>query len=273
MNSAASPSNGPAHRMRTPNTPEPVCARCIRHVILDGVEAVVFDFDGTIGDTTPGQERALRAALRDFGIALDPAWYRQHVGLSIHDLLSALPDARELPHDEIIRTSRGQLLAAVDSITPIDCVVSLLHAARRAALPSAIASGASGLLVHPALAALGLTAAFGAIVVREDAPRGKPAPDLYLEAARRLGIPPSRCLAVDDAPDGIASARTAGMQVLTLVDGHLAHADARPPRPAQHRQNTPAPADDAPRAPQNGAPESPHGAHQPMAPSRTTRGA
>ena len=53
---------------------------------------------------------------------------------------------------------------------------------------------------------------------------GKPAPDLYLEAARRLGVPATHCLAVDDAPDGIASARAAGMNVLTLGESHLAAA-------------------------------------------------
>ena len=193
--------------------------------ILDGIEAVVLDFDGTLADTTPSHEQALRAALQPHGLDLDPGWYLRHAGLSIRDLLAELPGARQLPHDEIIQQSRNCLLATIRYITPIDCVVTLLRAARRAGLPCAIASGASRLLVQPGLEALGLSDEFAAVVAREDAPRGKPAPDLYIEAARRLDVPPGRCLAVDDAPDGVTAARAAGMHVLTLAGGHLAPAD------------------------------------------------
>jgi beta-phosphoglucomutase-like phosphatase (HAD superfamily) len=185
---------------------------------------VVLDFDGTLADTTPSHEQALRAALQPHGLDFDHGWYFRRVGLSIRDLLAELPGARHLPHDEIIQQSRTHLLATVRSITPVVCVVTLLRAARRAGLPCAIASGASRLLVQPGLEALGLSAEFAAVVAREDAPRGKPAPDLYSEAARRLDVPPGRCLAVDDAPDGVTAARAAGMHVLTLADGHLAPA-------------------------------------------------
>jgi beta-phosphoglucomutase-like phosphatase (HAD superfamily) len=210
---------------------EATCTQCDLHTIPADIEAVVFDFDGTLADTTRGHERALRAALRQFDVELDAAWYRQHVGLSIHDLLAELPAARGLPHDEIVRQSRAKLLAKLVTVTPIDCVVTLLRAARHAELPCAVASGASGSLVRPGLAALELTDEFSAIVAREDAARGKPAPDLYAEAARLLNVPAERCLAVDDAPDGVASARTAGMNALTVVDGHLASADTTAANP------------------------------------------
>jgi beta-phosphoglucomutase-like phosphatase (HAD superfamily) len=200
--------------------------------ILDGIGAVVFDFDGTLADTTPSHEQALRAALQAHGLDLDPGWYLQHAGLSIRDLLAQLPGARHLPHDEIIQHSRTHLLATIGCITPIGSVVTLLRAARRAGLPCAIASGASRLLVQPGLEALGLTSEFAAVVTGEDAPRGKPAPDLYIEAARRLDVPPSSCLAIDDAPDGVTAARAAGMHVLTLNDGHLTPADGGGDQPA-----------------------------------------
>ena len=109
-----------------------------------GIEAMVFDFDGTLADTTRSHEQALRAALQPHGLDLHHDWYRQHLGLSIHDLLATLPGGRQLPHDEIIRQSRTYLLATVHSIAPIACVVSLLRAARRAGLPCAVASGAAG---------------------------------------------------------------------------------------------------------------------------------
>ncbi|WP_100112594.1 HAD family hydrolase [Streptomyces alboflavus] len=190
--------------------------------IPGGIAALVFDFDGTLADTTPGHEQALRTALQPYGLHLDHDWYRRHVGLSIQDLLAALPGGSSLPHESVIRSSRTQLLAAVGRITPLPCVVALLRTARRAGLPCAVASGASRLLVRPGIDALDLAGEFAAVVTREDVARGKPAPDLYLAAARQLGFAPGRCLAVDDAPDGIASARAAAMPVITVKDGHLA---------------------------------------------------
>lgn len=197
--------------------------------IPDGTRALILDFDGTLADTTPGHEQALRAALQPHGVHLDTDWYRRHIGLSIHDLLAALPGAEHLPYEEIIQASRAHLLAQVDTLAPIACTLALLHAAHRAHLACAVASGASRLLVGPGINALGLEHVFAAVVAREDAPRGKPAPDLYLEAAHQLGVPPDSCLAVDDAPEGIASARAAGMRVLTIAGGHLTPA-AGPPR-------------------------------------------
>ncbi|WP_152363211.1 HAD family hydrolase [Microlunatus speluncae] len=190
------------------------------------VRGLIFDFDGTIADTTQGHEQALAAALRPHGVYLDGAWYRSHVGLSIHDLLAALPGAAHLhlPAEEVIRASRTHLLARLHTLEPVACVIEVLRTARRLGLRCAVASTASRALVAPGLTALGLDGAFTAVVTREDAPRGKPAPDLYLVAADRLGLPPCECLAIDDAPAGLASARAAGMRVLTVTGGHVAPA-------------------------------------------------
>jgi len=127
----------------------------------------------------------------------------------------------------------------VHSISPIACVGSLLRAARQAGLPCAVASSASQLLVHPGLEALGLIHEFAAVVTREDVAHGKPAPDLFLAAARHLDVAADRCLAVDDAPDGIASARAAGMQVITVVDGHLTPTNGIAGAACRHEQQSP----------------------------------
>ncbi|MGY0466706.1 HAD family hydrolase [Kitasatospora sp. cg17-2] len=193
--------------------------------------ALILDFDGTLADTRQSHEEALRAALLSYGVALDADWYARYVGLSIGDLLAALPGSRVLPHDEVIARSRAHLLAEVHTITPIACTAELLRRARAAGLPCAVASGASRQLVGPGLAALGLRGEFAAVVAREDAARGKPDPELFLTAARRLGITPRRCLAVDDASAGVAAARAAGMRVLTMAGAHLAPVSSAPSTP------------------------------------------
>ena len=253
---------GSAGAARITRSQEPASVLGDHPAILEGIGAVVFDFDGTLADTTPSHEQALRAALQPHGLDLDPGWYLRHAGLSIGDLLAKLPGARHLPHDEIIQDSRARLLAAIECLTPIGSVVTLLRAARRAGLPCAIASGASRLLVQPGLEALGLANEFAAVVTGEDAPRGKPAPDLYIEAARRLDVPPSRCLAIDDAPDGVTAARAAGMHVLTLAGGHLAPADGGGDQTGQTR---------ARRHPRNGGRGLP-GGRRPAAPDATPAG-
>ncbi len=253
---------GSAGSARITRSREPASGLGDHPAMLDGIGAVVFDFDGTLADTTPSHEQALRAALQPHGLDLDPGWYLRHAGLSIRDLLAQLPGAGHLPHDKIIQHSRIRLLATIGCITPIGSVVTLLRSARRAGLPCAIASGASRLLVQPGLEALGLTNEFAVVVTGEDVPRGKPAPDLYIEAARRLDVPPSRCLAIDDAPDGVTAARAAGMHVLTLPGGHLASADGGSDQTGRAR---------ADRYPRNGGRGLP-GGPRPAAPTPTSAG-
>lgn len=209
---------------RITGSPGPAAVSGDDPAVLDGIAAVVFDFHGVLADTALSHEQALREALQPHGLHLDPGWYSRHAGLSIRDLLAQLPGARHLPHDQIIQHSRARLLTAIDRITPISSVITLLYAARRAGLPCAVASGASHLLVLPGLDALSLSDEFAAVVTAQDVPRGKPDPGLYTEAARRLGVPPGRCLAVDDTPDGVTAARAARMHVLTVRDGQLAAA-------------------------------------------------
>lgn len=196
--------------------------------IPDSVEALILDFDGTLADTTTSHEQALRAALQPHGLDLDHDWYRHHVGLSIHDLLTTLPGGQLLPHDEIIRHSRTHLLATVHSITPIACVVSLLHAARRAGLPCAVASGASRLLVHPGIEALGLMDEFAAVVAREDVTHGKPAP----RPVRRGCPPPRRC--VEPLPRRRRRSRRCHLRPRGRNAGD--HGDRRPPGPHRRRR-------------------------------------
>lgn len=196
--------------------------------MLAQASALIVDYDGTFAETGAARQTALARALALHGSHLDPAWYRARTGLSISDLLAELPDASRLDHDAIIAASRSQLLRCVDRIEPVPSVLALVRLAVEHAIPCAIASGTTRELVQPGLDALGHTGLFATVVVREDVANGKPAPDLYLAAAHRLGVPAAHCLAVDDAPQGIEAARRAGMAVLTLNSGLLARVPHAP---------------------------------------------
>jgi len=208
--------------------------------LLAHADGLVVDYDGTLVDTAAAREAALTHALAMHGVQLDLPWYRAHTGLSIQDLLSQMPAAADLDHTAVIRASRNRLLHGLGRIQPIPQVLQLVRLARTYRIPCAIASGTSGELVRPGLDALGLTELFTAVVVREDTQHGKPAPDLYLHAAERIGVPAKRCLAIDDAPDGEEAAQRARMTVLTLRAGQLAlpetdQTDSRVAPQAVHR--------------------------------------
>src|SRR5207249_11683310 len=87
--------------------------------------------------------------------------------------------------------------------------------------PLALASSSNRPLIEAALESAGLARFFRATVSSEEVPRGKPAPDVYLEAARRLGVEATRCAAVEDSHSGIRSAKAAGMRVLAIPNQHF----------------------------------------------------
>ncbi|MGW5868346.1 HAD family hydrolase [Streptomyces sp. NPDC055239] len=183
---------------------------------LDGIQGLILDWDGTLADTHQARYRALAQALSPYHVALPETWYRQHAGLPILDLIARLP--KPVPASRVRAASSQLLLHHLQSgrLRPIPVTLALLQQAHTAGLPCAIASSASRPLVAAGLSSLGLLDTFQAVVTADDVAQGKPAPDVFLEAAHRIGVPALRCLAVDDAPDGIAAARAARMNVLTL---------------------------------------------------------
>jgi HAD superfamily hydrolase (TIGR01509 family) len=105
----------------------------------------------------------------------------------------------------------GYFVDLIPEVLPIEPVVALVRQFHGTA-PMAVASGGHREIVIKTLDALGLTEFFETVVGMEDVERGKPAPDPFLEAARRLGVEPEACLVFEDSPTGIDAAKAAGMQ-------------------------------------------------------------
>ena len=197
-------------------------------------EAVVLDMDGVLIDTEPVWRAAQSAVFAGFGVALSERDLLDSTGQPIEELIpiwrrrSPGPDPAgpELTDDEIADRIIDQVIAYVKARgRPMPGVTAAIALFERCGLRLAIASSSPLRLIDAVCDRLGLTR----ITVRcsaMDEARGKPAPDVYLTAARRLGVAAAGCLALEDSPAGVASAVSAGMRCVAVPDPLLA-ADPR----------------------------------------------
>jgi HAD superfamily hydrolase (TIGR01509 family) len=134
----------------------------------------------------------------------------------------------EGPLDDLVRAYDEELIRQLSRIhETLPGVRELIAALRDRDVPIGVASSSLPAWIEALLGALGLTGAFDALVSATMVEHPKPAPDIYIEAARRLGKPPGRCIAIEDTPTGLASAKAAGMLVLQV----RAASTAWPPQP------------------------------------------
>lgn len=188
-------------------------------------DAVIFDMDGTLIDSTAAVERAWTAWAKEEGVTAE-ALAGQH-GVPSEDVVRAvLPPHR---HDAAIERINALELADVWGIVPLPGATETLQA-----LPAdqvAIATSCSAPLAKARLSASGLRPP-QVVITADDVERGKPAPDPYRTAAGWLGADPQRCLVVEDAPKGVLAARAAGsatLAVLTTTPATDLDADLRVP--------------------------------------------
>jgi pseudouridine-5'-monophosphatase len=191
--------------------------------------AVIWDLDGTLLDTEPLYTEAVQAVVGRYGKTYDWSLKRRIVGGDAR--VGAALVIRELGIplgvDEYLR-ERDVVLHELFKNTPAaPGVVSLVRALHGIGVPLAIATSANRALTELKLARHDWVGCFSAIVCAGDPgiARAKPAPDLFLAAARALGVAPEQCLVLEDAPNGVAAARAAGMDVIAIVDPHMCGAD------------------------------------------------
>jgi HAD superfamily hydrolase (TIGR01509 family) len=182
------------------------------------IEAVVFDLDGVLVDSEHVWDAARRELAAERGLPWPEPATRDMMGMSsvewsryMHDRVG-LPEPPEEISAEVVRRLEEIYRRELPLIDGAAEAVERL--AER--WPLGLASSSNRELIDLVLELSGLTRLFQVTVSSEEVPRGKPAPDVYLEAARRLGVAPARCAAVEDSENGIRSAKAAGMCVLAI---------------------------------------------------------
>jgi HAD superfamily hydrolase (TIGR01509 family) len=189
-------------------------------------EAVVFDMDGVLLDSEPLHHTVLNEVLAAEGQSLSFEQYRPYIGTTLEytwgDIVQRLA----------LRGSVAEYIAQYDAgildsyrrhsvIAPGAKRLLALLADR--GLRLAVASSSRTSWVEAALETLGIRRCFELLVTGDMVQRSKPHPEIYVLAAQRLGVPPDRCLAVEDSPKGVQSARAAGMTVVGVRTEYTAH--------------------------------------------------
>jgi len=182
------------------------------------IDAVVFDLDGVIVDSEHVWDEVRAAYTRESGGRYTDRATRDMMGMSSLEWSKYMASELGVPGtpEEINAAVVERMLARYGEAPPL--IPGAVDAVRAIAQrwPVGIASSSNRELIDVVLAASGLADLVRVAVSSEEVARGKPAPDVYLEAARRLGVEPSQCAAVEDSHNGIRSAKAAGMRVLAI---------------------------------------------------------
>jgi HAD superfamily hydrolase (TIGR01509 family) len=189
-----------------------------------GLDAVIFDMDGVLVDSEPLYDLATTEFLRRRGVDADPAHFDTLRGLPLPEVWAALADRYRLaePVEELAEAASRDLdrfFADRGRLEPIPGVRELVAALNGAGLPLAVASSSPHRRVGDLLGRLGLDRSFPVVVSGDEVRRGKPDPEIFLTAARSLGVDPDGCVVVEDSERGVAAALGAGMRCVGLDRG------------------------------------------------------
>jgi len=179
--------------------------------------AIIFDCDGTLADSMPLHWRAWDAIARRHGLAFSEQRFYSLGGVPARDVLKMLRAEQGVPFDPLMvaREKEAVYLPLIAQIEPINQVVGVARE-HYGKIPMAVASGGTQRIIQQVLEHLDIRHLFQAIVTSEDVVKQKPAPDIFLEAARRLGVPPQFCRAYEDTDLGMQAIRAAGMEAVDV---------------------------------------------------------
>lgn len=185
------------------------------------VEAVLFDMDGLLIDTEAVYIDALQDAARDLEIEMSLEFCHSMIGISGRECDVMIQNfyGSGFRIDRFRERFSGHAKRRLDTHLPIKPgVVEMLDFLAGRGLRLAVATGSGRITAERHLGKAGLIDRFGAVATRDDVENAKPAPDVYLEAARRLGVTPDRCIAFEDSNVGLTAAHAAGTMAFMVPD-------------------------------------------------------
>jgi beta-phosphoglucomutase family hydrolase len=184
-------------------------------------KAYLFDCDGTIVDSMPLHYVAWKRVLSEQGCSFSEELFYAWGGMPIRAIIAALNEEQGLsmPVEETARKKERYYTEMIEDLKAIPEVLAHIED-QHGKIPFAVVSGSTRDSVETSLGALGLLGRFDTLVCAGDYAKGKPDPEPFLTAARRLGVQPEECLVFEDAETGVAAARAAGMAVVKVPLPH-----------------------------------------------------
>lgn len=200
---------------------------------LPNIRAVIFDMDGVLTDSEPLINAAAIAMFKEKGLSVQPDDFLPFVGTGEERYIGGVAEKHNFPLDAAEakhRTYEIYLGLVPDRLQAFPGAVELVHRLRKAGLLVAVASSADEIKVAANLQKIGLPMDFwDEVLTGEEVKNKKPAPDLFLSAARKLGVEPEECAVVEDAITGVQAAKAAGMRCVAVAQtfpaGRLGEAD------------------------------------------------
>lgn len=179
--------------------------------------ALIFDCDGTLADTMPLHWQVWQTLLPRYGLHFTEERFYALGGIPSRDIARMLAAEQSVAIDplQVAQEKEQGYLELLAHVAPIETVVRIAreHSGK---LPMAVASGGSRKVIEIVLNHVGIRDLFAAVVTNEDVKNQKPAPDIFLEAARRLGVLPQFCRAYEDTDIGLEAIRAAGMEAVDV---------------------------------------------------------
>jgi beta-phosphoglucomutase-like phosphatase (HAD superfamily) len=205
---SSAPGNLPGSRSAAPRHLSPVP----RHI-----QGIIFDCDGTLADTMPMHWRAWQAIAARHRFHFPQDRFYALGGVPSRDILRmlSLEQGLGLDHQAVAHEKEAEYLPLLAQVEPINAVVGVARE-NYCEIPLAVASGGTQDIIGQVLEHLGIRRLFQAVVTSEDVVNQKPAPDIFLGAARRIGVPPQHCRAYEDTDLGMQAIRAAGMEAVDV---------------------------------------------------------
>jgi beta-phosphoglucomutase family hydrolase len=182
-------------------------------------KGLIFDCDGTLADTMPLHWIAWQTITSRHGLEFPIDRFYSLGGVPTRDILKMLgrEQGKALDHIAVAKEKEAAYLPLMHKVTPIEVVVAVARE-NYGKVPMAVASGGMKHIIEEVLQHIGIRDLFDAVVTSEDVVNQKPAPDIFLEAARRIGVPPEQCRAYEDTDLGMQAIRSAGMEAIDVRD-------------------------------------------------------
>jgi len=181
------------------------------------IQGLIFDFDGTLADTMPLHWKAWGRVMEKHRFTITEERFYGLGGVPARDIIRMLAEEQGLEVDlpEAVRDKGQFYLDILHEAELIDITMEIVRE-NHGKLPMAIATGGSRRIVTQVIEKLGIGHYFEALVTNEDIENQKPAPDIFLEAARRIGVAPGACRAYEDTDLGMQAIRSAGMEAIDV---------------------------------------------------------